>query len=90
MVSYLHEVHHDSLLAAERSVLTSLMSSLMACEVRSNSFSWECRESRKYGESCRQSVNSSGRRPIVVSEEDTCASCGGIMSIYLKNVDEGV
>ena len=70
-------------MAAESSVLTSLMSSLMACEVRSNSFSWECRESRKYGESCRQSVNSSGRRPIATRrEEDT----GGGMSILLKNV----
>ena len=54
------------LLAAWSSVLTSLMSSLMELLVLSNSFSCEWSESRKYGESCKQSVNSKGSRPILV------------------------
>ena len=55
----------DLLLAAWSKFLTSLINSLILLLVLSNSFSWECKESRKYGESWRHSVNSNGKSPIV-------------------------
>lgn len=50
-------------LAACTTSLTSLMSRLICWLVRSSSFSWRWRLSRKCGLSARHSVNSSGCRP---------------------------
>ena len=55
------------LLAAESKFLTSFINSFILLLVRSSSFSCEMSESRKYGESWRHSVNSSGRSPILTS-----------------------
>ena len=55
----------DLLLAAWSKFLTSLINSLILLLVLSNSFSCECKESLKYGESCRHSVNSNGKSPML-------------------------
>jgi len=52
-------------LAALTRSLTSLISTLIARLVFSNSFSWPWRFSLKYGLSVRHSVNSKGRSPIM-------------------------
>ena len=64
--------------------------------VRSNSFSCEIRESRKYGESWRHSVNSSGRSPMLTfvcatfSHLKICSLKGKIFLQYCQSVSLGL